>query len=106
MYGSGPRAAACNQRLKALLGVARQTKEGNNNRFKPRLQLNALVPLTPDCCPARAAYSGHANIEQIRFVRGRPATSAPYVGTSLAILFPEDSDERILRVPHPMRVRA
>ena len=34
---SGPRASACLKHSKAVLGVARQTKEGNSNRFKTRL---------------------------------------------------------------------
>ena len=42
---------------------------------------------------ARTLPRAHANVEQIRFVRGRPATSALDVGTSLAMLVPEDSDE-------------
>ena len=37
MCGSGPRGAACNKRLKAVLSVPRQAKERNSNRFKQGL---------------------------------------------------------------------
>ena len=63
MCGSGPRGAACNKHLKAVLSVPRQTKERNSNRFKQGLTQTKTksVPLLQRSSIAEAPHVYSSN---------------------------------------------
>ena len=53
------------------------------------------------------SFGPHTDVQQTGFATRGPAAAAPYVGTAaLPKLSPEYRDERILSVPHAMRMGA